>query len=64
MRIVSVSYHTVEDLYGIYIKIKRGKKRTNGQNRYAIYKDSKNVDISELFEQTSVFYKNIHTNKY
>jgi len=50
MRIVSLNYQTADDLYGIYIKIKRGKKRINGQNRYAIYKDSKSVEISEIFE--------------
>lgn len=37
LKILSVSFHTHEDLFGLYVKVKRGKRRMNGQNRYAIY---------------------------
>lgn len=48
-------------LMGIYFKVKRGSNRTNGKNRYAVYKadgDAANVLIDESFEQLSVFYRN------
>eukprot|EP00347_Sterkiella_histriomuscorum_P011793 403371077 len=76
LKIVSVTYHTPEDLYGVYIKVKRGKRRTNGQNRYAIYssvnnvkgkqnsKGNSTVEINEMFEQISVFYRNINNHKF
>lgn len=37
IKIVSVTYYSPDDLYGIYLKVKRGKNRMIGQNRYAIY---------------------------
>ena len=64
LKIISVAFKAPEDLYGVYLKFKRGKNRMIGYNRYAIYKDSKSVDINEAFEQVSVFFKNLHTGKY
>lgn len=35
-----------------------------GKNRYAIYSGSNNVEINEIFEQTSVFYRNVNSMRY
>ena len=64
LRIISVHFNTAEDLYGVYLKVKRGKNRMIGHNRYAIYSGTKNVEINEVFEQTSVFYRNINNYRY
>lgn len=50
LRVISVSFKAQEDLYGVYLKVKRGKNRMIGYNRYAIYTDSKNIEINESFE--------------
>ena len=64
VRIISIYLPVREDIYGIYFKVKRGHNRMLGKNRYAVYTNSKHVEIDEIFEQTSTFFKNHHTKRY